>query len=66
MVWKKKPVLPIEGSSIEITAHKDASKEAVKQAKEANENLKDLLEENHFTMTIVLALSGKHQKRKTG
>lgn len=63
MTWKPR-LYPEEKSSIEIVAHKDASKEVVKKAKEANENLKDLLEENHFTMNVVLALSGK--KRKSG
>lgn len=72
MVWRRKQAKPIEDlpiedkSSIEIVAHKDASKEVVSQAKEANKNLKALLEENHFTMTIVLALSGKQQKRRSG
>lgn len=62
MAWKRKPVLPEHKSSIEITTHKDATKEVVEQAKQANKNLKEMLEENHFTLTIVLALTGKKGK----
>lgn len=73
MVWRRKQAKPIEDlpiedtSSIEIVAHKDARREVKDKADEANAYMKKLLkEENHFTMTIVLALSGKQQKRRSG
>lgn len=73
MKWfKKKPeekelksVLPPEHqASIEIVAHKNASHNVKSQADEANAHLKELLEDNHFTLKIYLAAGGKPKARK--
>lgn len=73
MKWfKKKPevkelktILPPEHqASIEIVAHKNAGKEIKHQAAEANQHLKELLEDNHFTLKIYLAAGGRPKARK--
>lgn len=46
---------PTQNSRVEVEIHKDASKEAVEQAKSANEHLKELLVNNGFTLKIYLA-----------
>ena len=50
-------------SSIEIVAHKKASKDVVRQAEEINKKLKNLLVENHFTLKIFLATGGKKEHK---
>lgn len=44
---------------VEIVAHKDATSRTVEQAKEANKQLKQLLDENGFTIKIFLSAGGK-------
>ena len=66
MSWFKKktpevivPSLPPEHrASIEIVAHKDASKEVAEEAKRANEVVQDLFRRNHFTVKIYVAAGG--------
>lgn len=57
----KKPIkeLPTHQSSIEIVTHHEATEETIKEAKQANEVLKNLLNENGFTLKIVLAAAGR-------
>lgn len=75
MKWFKKtePTKIITGlpaehqASIEIVAHKDASKEAIAEAKKANAIVQDVFKRNHFTVKIYVAIGGeiKKPKRKT-
>lgn len=51
-----------ETHSIEIVAHKDATKKVVQQAKAANSQLKKLFDENGFTVKIVLAMGAKQTR----
>lgn len=52
--------LPAEHkASIEIVAHKNAQEDEVKKVKIANEHLKKVFAENHFTLKIYLAAGGK-------
>lgn len=62
---KKKPTPDIEvqppaASRVEIEVAKDANTEAAQKAKEVNSHVKDLLDENGFTLKIYLAA---HQPR---
>ncbi len=43
---------------VEIVVAKEANKEVVALAKEANTNLTRLLEQNHFTIKIFIAAGG--------
>lgn len=60
--------LPAEHkASIEIVAHKNAQESEIEKVKIANKHLKEVFEENHFTLKIYLAAGGKtrlvrHQK----
>lgn len=49
---------------VTISANKDATKKVVQEAKDATLKVRKLIEDNHFTLTIVLGLTGK-PKRKT-
>lgn len=53
-----------DGNAVEITAHKDANKRVVQQAKRANDQLNKLFEENGFTVKIVLAMGAKQTRGK--
>lgn len=57
-------VVSVNDNSIEIIAEKNAHKEVVRQAKEAQKKLDDLLEENHFTLRIYLATGGEIRKKQ--
>lgn len=58
------PIMPPSDNqhSVEIIAHKDATKRVVKQAKAANDQLKKLFDENGFTVKIVLAMGAKQTR----
>lgn len=58
--------LPAEHkASIEIVAHKNAHAKAKEKVDEANEMLRQLFQDNHFSLTIYLATGGQvKQKRK--
>ena len=49
-------------SRVEVVAHKLATKQVVNEAKVANEQLKNLLENNGFTIKIFLAAGGKTKR----
>jgi hypothetical protein len=52
-------------ANLEIVAAKQASEKATDQAiKDAN-NLKDLLERNHFSVTLYIAVGGKNPRKQT-
>ncbi len=51
-------------ANIEVVAHKDARKEVVHKALQVNQDLRQLLEDNHFTIKIFLAAGGKTTKTK--
>lgn len=53
-----------EQSMVEIVAADSARHEVIKEAKEVNRHLKNLLVENGFTIKIYLAAGGKHKKEK--
>jgi len=44
---------------VTISANKDATRKAVQEAKDATLKVRKLIEDNHFTLTIVLGLTGK-------
>lgn len=46
--------------SIEVPEHQRAKKEAVSQAQEANDGLRDIITRNGFTLKIHIAAGGKH------
>jgi hypothetical protein len=52
-----------ENNSIKIVTQKNATKEVVDQAKLANQQLKELLERNGFTIQIFLAAGGTTKTR---
>lgn len=56
---------PSQNSRVEVEVHKDASKEAAEQAKEANAHLKELLVNNGFTLKIYLAAHQPNNNRKS-
>lgn len=47
---------------VEVVVHQNAVKEVVEEARVVNEKLKKLLDENHFTLKIVLAAGGKKKE----
>lgn len=49
---------------IEFVTHNDAKSKVIKDAKKANEVLKKVLEDNHFTIKIYLAAGGKLPPKK--
>lgn len=53
-------------TAIEIVTHKNATQEVIAEANEANKHLRNLLEENHFTLKIYLATGGKQPKAVKG
>lgn len=55
-----------KSANLEIAVAKQASEKATNQAiKDAND-LKDLLERNHFSVTLYIAVGGKHPRKQTG
>lgn len=74
MAWFKKQSKPIveiaqtedHDNRVEVVVHKNATQEAVAQAKEANQHLNDLLIENGFTLKIYLAAGGHLPKKVNG
>lgn len=64
---KQKPDMNIEShhdTRVEVVVHKNAAKDAVVKAKEANKHLNELLVQNGFTLKIYLAAGGKPPKTK--
>jgi hypothetical protein len=64
MILFRKRVAHIEtnhDSRVEVVVHKNATREAVQSANEANKHLASLLEQNGFTLKIWVAAGGKHK-----
>lgn len=57
--------LPVHKAAVEIVTDKQAKKEVVQKAKEANKVLNDLLVDNGFTLKIYLAAGGKQHNRRS-
>lgn len=53
-----------EQNSVQVVVHKNARKEVIESAKEVNKQLTKLFNDNHFTITILLAAGGKPPNRK--
>lgn len=52
-------------ATVEIVAHKQATKDAVHQVQEANQYLREIFEDNdNFTIKIFLARGGKLPRRQ--
>lgn len=54
-----------ETAAIEIITHKNATKDLVNEAKEANDKLQELLVKNGFTVKIYIAAGGKTKTNTT-
>lgn len=68
MFFRSKPqpdiqVSPPPTSRVEIEVAKDANKEVKQKAKQVNANVKELLVQNGFTLTIALAASSPARNR---
>lgn len=63
---KEKRIQVAKTASLEIVAAKKASDEATKQAMKDATDLKDLLERNHFSATLYIAVGGKDPHKQTG
>ena len=61
------PLTPHENlnAAIEIVAHKESTKENADKAKAATAQLQELLDNNGFTLKIVLATNSSHLKQKS-
>ena len=55
-----------KSASLEIVAAKEATTQATDQAIKDAEQLKDLLERNHFSVTLYIAVGGKAPRTKQG
>lgn len=56
MAWKKRStMLEQHDHTVEVVAHKNATKRQVKNVKKANDILNNLFEDNHFTIKLYLA-----------
>lgn len=51
---------------VEIVAHKNATKEQVRQVNEANEKLQKVFDRNHFTVKLYVAAGHTVPKPKKG
>jgi hypothetical protein len=51
-------------ANLEIVAAKEATDQATKQAIDDANQLKDLLERNHFSVTLYIAVGGKKPRIK--
>lgn len=58
MKWKTGVQVPPELHK-EVKANKATQKTAVKHAKQANKQLKQLLDENHFTLYLAVAAGAR-------
>lgn len=65
---KQEPIIvqPPASSRVEVELHKNATEEAAAKAKEINQHVKDLLDENGFTLKIYLAAGGQLSHKKQG
>lgn len=52
-------------ANLEIVAAKAATEEATKQAIDDANQLKELLERNHFSVTLYIAVGGKEPRTKS-
>lgn len=62
----KRPTISVNADDsarlVEIEASRDATKEAIAEAREATHKLNTLLVDNGFTLKIYLAAGGKHKR----
>lgn len=58
------PMTDADRSMVEVVAADNARHEVIREAKEVNQHLKNLLIENGFTIKIYLAAGGKHKKER--
>lgn len=72
MSWfrkNKEPVVPEALSqhkaAVEIVAHKNATDEAKAEVDQANRQLRELFDRNHFTIKIFLAAGGEKPKLRS-
>jgi intracellular sulfur oxidation DsrE/DsrF family protein len=64
-LFNKKPRTEVQHESrVEVVVNKEANKQVVEDAKEANKRLNTLLQKNGFTLKIFLAAGGSTNKRK--
>lgn len=72
MKWfSKRPQIQVKATRthehddrVEVVVHKNATEEAITKAKEANQKLNELLEQNHFTLKIYLATGGQIKQKQ--
>lgn len=57
-------VKPTPQSRVEVELHKSANREAADKAKDVNAHLKDLLQQNGFTLKIYLAAGHQYPPQK--
>lgn len=57
-------VEPEIDNTVEIIAHKEATKKQVEAVKDANQKLKEVFERNHFTVKLYVAVGGQTPKAK--
>lgn len=62
MKWSKRREQHLP-SSQQVIASQEANKEMFTKAKEANQQLNNILKENHLTITIHSAMGGKTKRR---
>ena len=65
-IFRRQPLLAHNNPEvkIEIEAGKRATKEAIEEARRANEELNRVLVRNGFTVKIFVATGGKHKEGK--
>lgn len=65
-IFRRQPLLAHNNHEvkIEIEAGKKATKEAIEDARKANEELNKVLVRNGFTVKIYIATGGKHKEGK--
>lgn len=52
----------LHDNRVEVVVSKEATKEVIEKAKEANQHLQDLLSQNHFHIKIYIAAGGRKPK----
>lgn len=68
---KKTPIIAVQPvkevtikTPVEIVAHKNATKEQIREVNEANEKLQQVFERNHFTVKLYVAAGHTVPKAK--
>ena len=63
---KQEQIEVSKSATLQIVAAQQATEEATKQAIEDAEKLRELLERNHFSATLYIAVGGKDPLENTG